>query len=148
MKDFKMSKDFTFFEFTDSKQFPELVKQNRLELLTNPEYFRDAILLFERILQPLRFSFGPIKITSGFRFQALNKAVGGAKNSQHMRGQAADITLPSLIQVDWIDEEILEIWKEDWLAGYRWHQVIIYRKENFMHISLPTGKHDQQVILK
>lgn len=48
--------------------------------------------LCKRILQPLRDAYGkPIIVTSGYRSPELNKAIGGAKNSQHMRGQAADI---------------------------------------------------------
>jgi uncharacterized protein YcbK (DUF882 family) len=34
---------------------------------------------------------GPIYITSGYRCPAHNKAVGGAKNSYHMKGMAADV---------------------------------------------------------
>lgn len=44
------------------------------------------------VLQPLRDAMGhAIKIGSGYRCQALNKAVGGVGNSQHMKGQAADL---------------------------------------------------------
>lgn len=44
------------------------------------------------ILDPLRDAWGaPIIVTSGYRCQRLNKAVGGASNSQHLYGQAADI---------------------------------------------------------
>lgn len=43
------------------------------------------------ILEPIReYVKTPIIITSGYRSPAVNKAVGGAKNSQHMSGQAAD----------------------------------------------------------
>lgn len=46
------------------------------------------------VLQPLREAMNePIKIGSGFRCQALNKAVGGVSNSQHMTGQAADLCI-------------------------------------------------------
>ena len=34
---------------------------------------------------------GPIIINSGFRCEAVNRQVGGVKNSQHLIGQAADI---------------------------------------------------------
>lgn len=37
----------------------------------------------------------PILISSGFRSQELNKAVGGAANSQHLMGLAADFIAPS-----------------------------------------------------
>jgi len=43
------------------------------------------------ILQPLRNHVGPINISSGYRCPRLNKAVKGAKNSQHLTGEAADI---------------------------------------------------------
>ena len=48
--------------------------------------------LVEDVLDPLREMYGhPIHVTSGYRCDALNKAVGGASTSQHMRGEAADI---------------------------------------------------------
>lgn len=48
--------------------------------------------LVDNILDPLREAWGsPIIVTSGYRCQQLNKAVGGAKSSQHVYGQAADI---------------------------------------------------------
>lgn len=44
------------------------------------------------MLYPLRKLVGhPVRITSGYRCSALNKAVGGASNSQHANGQAVDI---------------------------------------------------------
>lgn len=47
-------------------------------------------------LDPIREAWGkPLRINSGFRCPVLNKAVGGAANSQHMRGEAADITAGS-----------------------------------------------------
>ncbi len=44
------------------------------------------------ILQPLRDALGyPISVTSGYRCLRLNTEIKGAKNSQHIFGQAADI---------------------------------------------------------
>ena len=46
------------------------------------------------VLQPLRNALGcPIIISSGFRCAVLNKKVGGTAASQHLYGQAADITV-------------------------------------------------------
>jgi hypothetical protein len=51
-------------------------------------------VLAENVLQPLREHFDePIKIGSGYRCAALNKAVGGVANSQHTKGQAADLCI-------------------------------------------------------
>lgn len=50
--------------------------------------------LVHHVLQPLRGAMGqPIKIGSGYRTYALNKAVGGVSNSQHMRGEASDLCI-------------------------------------------------------
>lgn len=50
--------------------------------------------LVHQVLQPLRDAMGhQVKIGSGYRCPALNKAVGGVKNSQHMTGEAADLCI-------------------------------------------------------
>ena len=52
--------------------------------------------LVTHVLDPLREMYGkPITVNSGYRCPQLNAAVGGAKTSQHMRGDAADITAGS-----------------------------------------------------
>ncbi len=56
------------------------------------EVKRSLTALAEKILDPLRAAYGkPIIVTSGYRCLALNKAVGGAASSQHVKGEAADI---------------------------------------------------------
>ena len=46
------------------------------------------------VLEPLRVAMNePIKIGSGYRCEKLNKAVGGVYNSQHLKGQAADLCI-------------------------------------------------------
>ncbi len=55
------------------------------------EIVNNLELLCKNILDPLREKCGAITVTSGYRSPALNKAVKGAKSSQHMKGQAADI---------------------------------------------------------
>lgn len=57
---------------------------------------QNLILLCENVLEPLRRRFGVIRITSGFRTEQLNKAVGGVEFSQHRYGQAADIHVSNL----------------------------------------------------
>ena len=52
--------------------------------------------LVDHVLDPLRKAWGgPIRVNSGYRCPELNKAVGGSPNSQHQRGEAADITVGS-----------------------------------------------------
>lgn len=52
--------------------------------------------LVDNVLDPLREWYGkPITVNSGYRSPKLNTAVGGSKTSQHMKGEAADITAGS-----------------------------------------------------
>ena len=48
--------------------------------------------LIDKVLDPMREANGKaVNLTSGYRSPAYNAAIGGAKNSQHMKGQAADL---------------------------------------------------------
>lgn len=89
----KLSKHFNLSEFINSSDHPELVGANLRALKP-----RDMVHLqtLVRLLEALRsFLKEPIHINSGFRFRPLNKAVGGAPNSNHTEGLAADISFGS-----------------------------------------------------
>ena len=54
----------------------------------------NLVYLAAYVLEPLRVAMNePVKISSGYRCEKLNKAVGGVYNSQHLKGQAADICI-------------------------------------------------------
>lgn len=56
------------------------------------EELNNLVLLAKNLFQPLRDYFGTqIFISSGYRSRSLNRAIGGAKNSHHCKGQAIDI---------------------------------------------------------
>ena len=60
----------------------------------NVQQMINLVYLAAYVLEPLRVAMDEsIKISSGFRSEALNKAVGGAFNSQHKKGQAADLCI-------------------------------------------------------
>lgn len=65
------------------------------EGLTNEEVVENLRKLCTEVLEPLRKRVGRVIITSGYRCQELNKAVGGVPHSQHLRGEAADIYVPN-----------------------------------------------------
>lgn len=86
--DMNLTKNFTLRELTKSET------AERLGILNTPtkEVLANLQELASTVLQPIRDKWGePIIITSGYRSPRLNSAVGGAVNSQHMIGQAADI---------------------------------------------------------
>lgn len=84
----KVMKYFTLTELTRSATAKRLGIDN-----TPSSAVRNNLeALVKNILDPLREAWGaPIVVTSGYRCEKLNKVVGGAKNSQHLYGQAADI---------------------------------------------------------
>lgn len=77
--------------------YAEAVKSytaNRLGIANTPteEHMYNMIILGTEVFEPLRkFVGGPILITSFYRSQELNKAIGGSSSSQHCTGQAMDI---------------------------------------------------------
>jgi zinc D-Ala-D-Ala carboxypeptidase len=63
----------------------------------NPEVIENLRLLCVHILQPLRDMLGRgVFVNSGYRCLRVNEAVGGAKSSQHLTGEAADIEVGHL----------------------------------------------------
>ena len=66
-------------------------------LKTTPEIEDNLRALIENVLEPARVRLGvPIIVRSGYRCAELNKAVGGVANSQHTKGQAADLVCTKL----------------------------------------------------
>ena len=86
----QLTKNFSLAELTHS-----ITARNRgIKNEPNAVQIENLKALCEKVLQPLRDKMGrAIHISSGFRSPELNVAIGGAKASQHMAGEAADITL-------------------------------------------------------
>ena len=83
------AKYFTLAELTHST----LAKANGIDNTPYPEAIDNLQELTRYVLDPLRALWGQaLTVNSGYRSRWLNKCVGGAANSQHMRGSAADIT--------------------------------------------------------
>lgn len=64
------------------------------EGISTAEVMENLRALCTEVLEPLRRRVGRVIVTSGYRCQELNKAVGGVWNSQHLKGEAADIFVP------------------------------------------------------
>ena len=64
------------------------------EGISTAEVVENLRALCTEVLEPLRRRVGRVIVTSGYRCKELNKAVGGVWNSQHLKGEAADIFVP------------------------------------------------------
>jgi hypothetical protein len=90
-----ISKNFTLEEMTSSA----MAMDKRIDNTFSREVLYNLQLLVDHVLQPLRDLYGrPIHVHSGYRSVALNRAVGSADSSQHVLGQAADISVGGKVE--------------------------------------------------
>ena len=82
-----MTTHFSFEELTNSESYPDLVPQNMADARRFEKQMRYTACTLEEIRNVLGV---PMKVTSGFRNVALNKAVGGSPTSGHAKGLCAD----------------------------------------------------------
>ena len=86
----RLSKNFTLEELCASKT----ARERGIRNVPNQQQVINLCALVHNVLQPLRDWWGKeVKIGSGFRCLSLNKAVGGVANSQHLKGEAADLCI-------------------------------------------------------
>ncbi len=84
----KLSENFTLQELTRS----QAATRHNIDNIPGPVELENLKALVTNILQPLRDMLQkPINVSSGYRSPELNEIIRGAKESQHMHGQAADI---------------------------------------------------------
>jgi hypothetical protein len=85
-----ISKNFTLEELCHSDKAEQLNIPNKT---TTTQQVVNLCALVHNVLQPLRNATSKIDLSSGFRTPRINKLVGGGDNSQHLRGEAADIKI-------------------------------------------------------
>jgi hypothetical protein len=136
----RISKNFTLDELIASAT----AKQQHIINAPGVEEVCNMCALVHNVLQPLRNAMGEqIKIGSGYRCPRLNKAVGGVSNSQHVKGEAADLCidgdkLKGKRWFDWIKSHCefdQLIWEHNAKGSYWVH--VSYRSD---------GKNRRQII--
>lgn len=111
----------------------------KLENKPNAEQELALVYLVEVVLDPLRNWYGkPIKVNSGFRSVNVNKAVGGAPNSSHPKGEAADITAGSKEE----NKKLFEFIR-DYLP---FDQLINEQNYSWIHVSFNAERNRRQVL--
>jgi hypothetical protein len=113
-------------EFLVSKEHPDLAAK----MFLSEQELNSCYLLCLFILEPIRKRYGPVRILSGKRSRALNEAVGGRPESQHLDATAADIFCPLPPTMEfvfgWVKDEL------QWPGEAIWYQT-----RGFMHVALP-----------
>ena len=108
----------------------------------NKEQEDNLIALVAAILDPLRAKYGkPIYISSGFRNKAVNAAVGGVSNSQHTKGEAADIDTGSKTENRKLAKLIVEM-------NLPFHQLIDEKNYSWVHVSYKRKGENKGEILR
>ena len=133
----KLSENFTLAELTKSSTATRLGIDNT----PTPEQLENLLELCNKVLQPLRDAIGPIRISSGLRVPALNKAIGGSKTSQHcaINGAAADIDVEDNKKVfDYIKDNI-QFDQLIWEFGNE-------KQPDWVHVSYHYGKNRGQIL--
>ena len=100
----KLSENFSLDEVIRSATATKLGIDN----IPEQEHLDNLQVVIDEIAQPLRDHFGkPVRINSGYRSPALNDAVGGSKKSQHSKGEALDLEIDGVSNMEvagWITE--------------------------------------------
>jgi len=107
--DQKITEHFNLGEFTRSAT----ATANNIDNSLNPDRARDRKVIENlqnlciQVLEPLReFMDAPVVISSGYRCPELNNKVGGVWNSQHLTGEAVDLTISDKPISDANDERL------------------------------------------
>ena len=133
-------KYFTLKEMTKS----DTAIRHRISNIPNEQEKENIYQLVEKILDPLREAYGkPIVVSSGFRCEKLNKAVGGSKTSQHKTGQAADIR--SLEDTREENKKLFDLIKE---LNLPFDQLINEYDYDWVHVSYSDRNRKQILIIK
>ena len=103
----KISKNISYKEATHSNT----AKARKIDNTPDADTLVRMKLVAEKCFQPVREWYGkPINVNSFYRSEKLNWAIGGAKNSQHMKGEAIDISAGSSIEnekiFNWLKDNV------------------------------------------
>jgi zinc D-Ala-D-Ala carboxypeptidase len=127
--------------------FSQTALRKNINNSANPKVIDNLKLLTQNILQKLRDQLGAIRVTSAYRSRALNRAIGGARNSAHITGNAADIVIirdgkmDNKLIFDAVLELNLEFDQMIWEFGGKWIH-IAYKLDNNRKQVLEAYKDD------
>lgn len=128
----KLSSHFSLSEFTRSETAEKLGIDNSIDRIDSAWIADNLERLCKCTLEPIRrYLDEAVYVSSGYRCARLNEAIGGARDSQHRIGEAADVYFESF-KTRWYEVVIYLITS----PHVPFDQLIIY--PTFFHISLST----------
>ena len=133
----KLSKNFALSEIIHSNTAKRLGIDNE----PTETHLQNMQHLVDNLIQPLRDSIGPIRISSGYRNPSLNRAIGGSVSSQHCKGEALDI---QFWQMGKMMNKLIYEWILD--SGLEFDQMINEFDFAWIHISLKEKGNRRQVL--
>lgn len=132
-----MSRYFTLRELCRSSE----AEKHNIDNMPTPRAEANLEALMEELLDPVRVRWGfPITVNSGYRSPELNKRVGGARNSQHIAGEAVDITTGDRERNKRLFNIIVEM---QLAAEIRFDQLIDEKDYSWLHISYARNNRGQ-----
>lgn len=132
-----MAKYFTMAEMLRSDEAVERKIHNE----PNHDEVRRLNALMDYCLDPIRALWGkPIEVISGYRCPALNRAVNGKPTSQHLRGEAADITTGTL-------ENNRKLFDLIQASGIEFDQLIDESNYRWLHVSYKANGGNRKQVL-
>ena len=104
-------------------------KSRKIDNTPSPDTIVRMKYIAYNVFEPLREWYGkPIYVNSFYRSSKLNQIIGGAKNSQHVKGEAVDISVRSKegnkALFEWIKENV------------EFDQLINEKNFSWIHVSL------------
>jgi len=118
----RLSKNFTLAEMTRSRT----ARVRGIDNTPDAEAVRNLTQLCERVLQRARNALGALTVTSGYRSLQLNKAVKGARDSDHTKGMAADIVPTGGVTLEQLGK---------WIQDNCEFKQLIYEFGEWLHVS-------------
>ena len=113
--------------------------RNGISNQPNEQELNNMKLVAENCFEPLRKMWGkPIKVNSFFRSQSLNQLVGGSSLSQHVKGQAIDITTGTKTE----NKKLFELAKT-----LDFDQLINEYDFSWIHISFKASGNRKQILV-
>lgn len=92
------------------------------------------------ILEPLHRVYGQVGISSAYRNAAVNAAVGGAPNSNHMKGLAVDVSLPGYHKALSKGGKYQFLKMLRGMSTLEFSKAIAYGDTGHIHLTAGTGK--------